>query len=250
MSVFEVVSKKSLSDVVFDQLRSRIVNHDLKAGDELPSERILCELLGVNRGAVREAMKRLQQAGLIHVRHGGGTKVLDYREEAGPELLASLLVTAEGQVDVAVARSIVRMRQVLSPEIAGDAAQHAHDDHTDQLDSIVEKMASSQQAAEGQLLAFEFWGVLVQGSSNIAYQLAFNSLRKAYQPIWELLTQVLEGGFTDLACFRQLAKLVREGDRDGAFSCARQYIDRSSADMCAFLDAYELHMQDTGQPIK
>lgn len=54
--MFEAVSKKSLSDEVFDQLSSRIVNHELKAGDELPSERILCELLEVNRGAVREAI--------------------------------------------------------------------------------------------------------------------------------------------------------------------------------------------------
>jgi GntR family transcriptional repressor for pyruvate dehydrogenase complex len=245
--MFEPVSKKSLSDVVFDQLSSRIVNHELKAGDELPSERILCELLQVNRGAVREAIKRLEQAGLIQVRHGGGTKVLDYSEEAGPELLTSLLIGADGQIHVNVARSIVRMRQVLSPEIAADAALNSNEEMAELLDAIVEKMEHSQQAIECQLLAFEFWGKLVQASGNIAYQLAFNSLRKAYQPILELLTQVMQGGFTDLASFRRLAKLVRDGDREPAFSCAKEYIDRSSSDIYTFLDAYERLAQPASQ---
>ncbi|MGB1580837.1 MAG: FadR/GntR family transcriptional regulator [Nevskiales bacterium] len=69
--MFEAVAKQSLSEAVFDQLRSRIIRGDLSAGDELPSERILCDMLGVNRGAVREGIKRLQQAGLVQVRHGG-----------------------------------------------------------------------------------------------------------------------------------------------------------------------------------
>ena len=73
--MFRAVSKQSLSDAVFDQLRERIMREDLKVGDELPPERLLCELLDVNRGSVREAIKRLQQAGLVQVRQGGPTTV-------------------------------------------------------------------------------------------------------------------------------------------------------------------------------
>src|SRR3546814_12639435 len=81
-------------------------------------------MLGVSRNAGREAIKRLQQARLVEVKHGGTTTVLDYRIEAGADLLPSLLFNREGQIQVDVARSIVRMRQVLSPEIAADAAVH------------------------------------------------------------------------------------------------------------------------------
>lgn len=72
------VRRQSLSDAVFDQLRDRIVSGAMRAGDPLPAERALCEALGVNRGAVREALKRLAQARLVAVQHGGASRVLDF----------------------------------------------------------------------------------------------------------------------------------------------------------------------------
>src|SRR3546814_17698089 len=71
--MFQVISKRSVSDEVFDQLCNRIVSRELKAGEDLPSERLLSEMPGVSRHAVREAIKRLQQARLVEVKHGGTT---------------------------------------------------------------------------------------------------------------------------------------------------------------------------------
>jgi GntR family transcriptional repressor for pyruvate dehydrogenase complex len=241
--MFQAISKRSVSDEVFDQLCHRIVNRDLKAGEELPSERLLSDMLGVSRNAVREAIKRLQQARLVDVRHGGMTTVLDYRIEAGADLLPSLLFDRQGRIQVDVARSIVRMRQVLSPEIAGDAAVHGREPTADQLDAIVDAMVDAVAPAELQRLAFEFWEVLVDGSANIAYRLAFNSLRKTYEPIWDLLTQMLGRDLQKLGAFRKLAVLVRQGDREGAMSCAAEYIDGSSNAIYQFLDLYEGHAQ-------
>ena len=137
--MFQQVQKRSVSDEVYDQLCSRIVSRELKAGEELPSERLLADMLGVSRNAVREAIKRLQQARLVDVKHGGLTTVLDYRSEAGAELLPSLLFDRHSNIQVDVARSIVRMRQVLSPEIAADAAKQKRPDIADQLDALVER---------------------------------------------------------------------------------------------------------------
>jgi DNA-binding FadR family transcriptional regulator len=237
--VFNAVSKQSLSDAVFDQLRSRILNEELQAGEDLPSERVLCELLSVNRSAVREAIKRLQQAGLVEVRHGGATQVLDYRQEAGPDLLSNLLVNTSGGIQVDVARSVVRMRQVLSPEIAADAASQQDPAVAESLTAICTRMAASDDVLTLQLLAFEFWDVLVDASKNIAYRLAMNSLRKTYGHIGGLLVQVMERELLDLASFEQLAKAVRCGQRQQAFDCAKAYIDSSSAAIYTVLDLLE-----------
>lgn len=237
--MFHAVSKQSLSDVVFDQLRDRIVRQELKAGEELPSERLLCELLDVSRNAVREAIKRLQQAGLVQVRHGGATTILDYRSQANPDLLPSLLMDSQGRIQVDVARSIVRMRQVLSPAIAADAAMHADPEIIARLDQLVARMARFDAAATRQELAFDFWELLVDGSANIAYRLAFNSLRKTYQPIWPLLTQMLQPGLQDLEAFQAILAAVRERRADDAAELARDYIDQSSAAINQFLDSYE-----------
>lgn len=237
--MFEAVNKQSVSDVVFDQLRDRIVNQELKAGEELPSERLLCDLLKVSRNGLREAIKRLQQAGLVEVRHGGATTVLDYKAVAGPELLPSLLVDAEGRILVTVARSILRMRQVLSPEIAADAAGHGGAAVAEQLDDLLKQMVSTDNPAQLQHLALRYWEILVVGSENIAYRLAFNSLRKTYHHIWGLLTQMLAGEFSDYDSFSKIAAAIRAGDRQAAFDCAKAYIDHNTAVIENFLDAYE-----------
>ncbi|MEC9363407.1 MAG: GntR family transcriptional regulator [Pseudomonadota bacterium] len=239
--MFQAISKRSVSDEVFEQLCNRIVSRELKAGEELPSERLLSEMLGVSRNAVREAIKRLQQARMVEVKHGGTTTVLDYRIEAGADLLPSLLFDRQGRIQVDVARSIVRMRQVLSPEIAGDAAVNGGPTTADRLDAIVDAMVVAVAPAELQRLAFEFWEVLVDGSGNIAYRLAFNSLRKTYEPIWDLLTKMLGRDLQKLGAFRKLAVMVRQGDRGGAMECAREYIDGSSNAIYQFLDLYEQH---------
>ncbi|WP_288363791.1 GntR family transcriptional regulator [uncultured Spongiibacter sp.] len=242
--MFKAIQKRSVSDEVFDQLRNRIVYQELKAGEELPSERLLSEMLGVSRNAVREAIKRLQQARLVEVKHGGMTTVLDYRREASDDLLPSLLFDQDGQIQVDAARRIVRMRQVLSPAIAADAAVNGGAVTADRLDALVDDMLAAVAPVDLQRLAFEFWEVLVDGSGNIAYRLAFNSLRKTYEPLWELLTQMLDRDLRKLDSFRGLAMLVREGKADEAAELARDYIDGSSDAINQFLDLYEQHTRN------
>ena len=85
--------RKSLGEGLFDELCRDIVQGRIEPGSNILPERKLSEARGLNRGAVREAMKRLAQMRLIHIVHGGGNRVNDWREEAGLELLAELLVT-------------------------------------------------------------------------------------------------------------------------------------------------------------
>ena len=47
------IDRRTLSDAVFDQLSREIVDGRMPAGELLPPERELVEVLGVNRGAVR-----------------------------------------------------------------------------------------------------------------------------------------------------------------------------------------------------
>ena len=101
------IDRRTLSDAVFDQLSREIVDGHMEPGALLPSERELVQVLGVNRGAVREALKRLAQRGLVQIQQGGGTRVLDYRQSAGLDLLGALMVRGDGEVDVRVARSVM-----------------------------------------------------------------------------------------------------------------------------------------------
>ena len=107
------IERNSVSDAVYDQLSREILEGRMLAGETLPAERALCQTLGVNRGAVREALKRLSQAGLVQVRHGGGATVLDFRETAGMDLLSGLLFSSDGSINMKVARSVIEMRAAI-----------------------------------------------------------------------------------------------------------------------------------------
>src|SRR3954468_19844821 len=85
-----VVRNLSLADQVFQQLASAILSSRYKPGQALPAERKLVETFKVNRHVVREALKRLEQIGLVRITQGGGTHVLDFTKHAGLDLLAMM----------------------------------------------------------------------------------------------------------------------------------------------------------------
>ncbi len=73
---FNPVSKKRVSEVIYDQIFEKISTKELKPGDRLPSERELAAQFGCGRPSVREALRMLQQDDLIAVdvgANGGAT---------------------------------------------------------------------------------------------------------------------------------------------------------------------------------
>ncbi len=67
---FEAIPRRKLRDGVLEQLLAAIERGAYRAGDELPSERELMATMRVGRPAVREAMIKLEQRGLIAIAHG------------------------------------------------------------------------------------------------------------------------------------------------------------------------------------
>jgi GntR family transcriptional regulator, transcriptional repressor for pyruvate dehydrogenase complex len=237
---FTTVRRQSLSESVYRQLRQKIVNQELAAGTELPSERALTVMLGVNRGAVREAIKRLQQAGLVAVRQGGNHVVQNYLEQGGLELLPALLVDADGHINAAVARSIMALRATLAPEVAAAAADKGGARLADRLDAVLADMrGTARDLPRLQECALAFWSLLVNASGNIAYRLAFNSMSKTYRSAWKLLTRVLEAEFRDLENMQALADAVRRRDRDSAHACAVRHVAIGTREMDKVLRTYE-----------
>lgn len=227
------IQKTSISEQVYLQLRKRILNRTLPTGAELPSERELAETLGVNRGAVREAIKRLQQARLVRVRHGGATMVENFEEEGGLELLPSLMSTAKGQVNLEVALGIIALRKAIAPAVAAHAALHGGEALAQRLRAIVQKMQAATELETLQQLAFEYWGHVVQGSGNVVFKLAFNSMNQTYLVAWHSLTQVMQEEFRDVATLAQLADAIGAGEHRRCEVLARQHIELGSRALTA-----------------
>ncbi len=72
------VERKTLTDAAQQELRFAITNGTYRPGSQLPTEAELCEMLGVSRTVVREALRSLEDEGLVIRRHGVGTFVRDH----------------------------------------------------------------------------------------------------------------------------------------------------------------------------
>lgn len=218
--VLKPVARRLLPDHVFDQLVEEVVEGDLSAGEALPSERRLAEVLGVSRPAVREAMQRLSQAGLVEVRHGGSTTVRDFRRYAGLDLLPRLLIRS-GEIDPHVGRSILQARQAVAPQVAALAAENSTPQAALALDAAVDALQAASGSAARQHAALAFWDAVVDAADSIVFRLLFNSLRTAYEPVIEALGPVMEAEVDNLAGYRALAAAVASADP----SAARQAAD-------------------------
>ncbi len=228
MDAFEPVRRTSLPGQVFDQLADRIVSGTMAPGALLPSERKLAELLGVNRGAVREAIRRLEQAGLVTTRHGGGSQVRDFRTSAGPELLPRLLFRG-GRVDTKVARGVLEMRNVLGPEIAARAATRAGDGARSMVADLAARMAEDAPLPALQDRSLALWDALVRATDNVAFELSFNALRAAYEPIARTLLTAMAPELRDAEGHRALGRAVERGEADAARRAAARILARSKA---------------------
>lgn len=224
--LLEPVLRQPLSDALYVQLKGKIIDGELKPGDRLPSERVLSQESGVNRGAVRESVKRLQQAGLVMVKQGGNHEVLDYRIHGNLELLPRLLINSKGAVDPKVVRDIMDMRSALAPEIAADAACLGGMALAEELNTILISMQGNQHdLAALQDGALKYWQALTIASGNIAFQLAFNSMRNSYQKAWDQLTWVMAREFRDLDNLQAIKTAVVQSDPEAARIAARAHVE-------------------------
>lgn len=68
----DLAEKTTLPQIVCERIKLYIVEHELKAGDKLPSVNQLIDMLKVSRSVVREALKMLETLGVLRIHAGGG----------------------------------------------------------------------------------------------------------------------------------------------------------------------------------
>ncbi len=232
------VQRRSVPDDVFDQVLAGVVDGELEAGEALPSERRLAEVLSVSRPAVREALQRMAQTRLLEVRHGGATTVRDFKRFAGLDLLPRLLVRA-GVLDATVARSILEARLVIGPGVAALAAERGGPGLAATLTATVDALAATDDDVERQLHALAYWDLVVDGADSLTFRLMFNSLRAAYEPAIEALSAVMAEEVGQVGAYRVLTAAIGEGDPDTARAAADRVLRPATASLLTALQSLQ-----------
>jgi GntR family transcriptional regulator, transcriptional repressor for pyruvate dehydrogenase complex len=252
--VIQPVRRRSVPDDVFEQLAAEVMAGILAPGEPLPSERRLAELLGVSRPAVREALQRLAQAGLVEVRQGDTTTVRDFRRHGGLELLPRLLILG-GDIDLAVARSLLEARRMIGPQVAALAARKlAKDaDRRSQVAGLlrteVRRLEASEDPIRRQVHALTYWDHVVDACDSIAFRLMFNSLRAAYEPALEAMATVMAAEVDQIETYETLAAALAAGDVLAAKAAAQELLEPVTDALISaieLLEATEDPAADTG----
>ncbi|MCL4183030.1 MAG: FCD domain-containing protein [Burkholderiaceae bacterium] len=151
---------------IIEQVRALLRQRKLRAGDRLPPERELSTLFAVSRNSVRQALRSLQEQGLLEIRKGsaGGAFVSSNGGGTVETVLADLF-----SLGTIRPQDLTEVRVLIGTEVVRLACQRAGDGDLDELEANV--AAAEQAVAQGDLarrteLNLEFHKLLGRMSCN------------------------------------------------------------------------------------
>jgi GntR family transcriptional repressor for pyruvate dehydrogenase complex len=168
------------------EIERLIVDKRLAAGHRLLSERELGGRFGVSRTVIREAVRALSAKGLLDVRTGDGTYVMDRSHASAAEALTRLLRLA-GARTPGQARAVYEVRRPLEIAIAALAAARAGAEDVEALRRWVETAARPGLDEAAYVEAdVQFHLTLAQATGNHLFVALLNSVRDLMSAIREI----------------------------------------------------------------
>jgi GntR family transcriptional regulator, transcriptional repressor for pyruvate dehydrogenase complex len=191
---------QGLAHDIVTTLTQRILLGQMAPGEKLPSESAIVGEYGVSRTVVREALSKLQAAGLVETRHGVGTFVLARDQRQGLHLNHDTAVSVRG---------ILELRLGLETQAAALAAlrrsevqlQHMRE----ALDDYQASLANNDSSVEPDV---RFHQLIAQATGNTYFTDVIQHLGNSVIPRTRINAE--ERGDTDLMKLGQLANLEHE----------------------------------------
>ena len=173
-------SQASRREAIAASLRADILRGRFRPGERLPAERDLAVRLGAHRSSVREALRSLEQLGLVSIRRGGGATVRALRE-ASLEVVPHLLVV-DGRLDRALLEQVLDVHELLVAGAARLAVERADDDARLRAHELLGRLADPAASDDAFLdAATALLDLIVEASGNLVLALA----RRAVNPLFE-----------------------------------------------------------------
>ncbi len=174
-------------------LIEEILDGRYRSGERLPSERDLSQRFDANRGAVREAMKRLEQIGLANIGPGGART--NPIELASLDVVGYLMARGESP-DAPLVEEILAVVGALVVTAAESALRVANDDQIEELRALVqplmEKPITSEAHSEARLALMH--GFMTIGGSLVVRIIA-RSLLEQFRPRMESIWPYAQDSF-------------------------------------------------------
>ncbi|MFD3191837.1 FadR/GntR family transcriptional regulator [Sedimentitalea sp. HM32M-2] len=225
--IFEPIHHDSVAEAVVHQIESMIVNGVLKEGTRLPSERELSELLKVSRPKLRDALKHLEDEGLLNVRHGEGSFIAPLTGTAlSPAFLDLYARHPQAFYDYLEYR---REQEAFAARLAAQRATAADKEILVAILKEMDRAAEAQDSEAAQIADINFHAAIVDASNNstLIHMMAsiYDLTKRGVFYNRKFLRQIQGTGRKLLQQHRDIANAIFDGDPQAAEKAARDHID-------------------------
>lgn len=214
-----VIKAQSPAGFAEEYIIESIWNGRFPPGSILPAERELSELIGVTRTTLREVLQRLARDGWLTIQHGKPTRVNNFWETSGLNILETLarldhdsvpqlidnLLSVRTNISIIFIRMAIRQHPEAAQQVLAQAAEV--DDHADAF-------------AE---LDYNIFRGLAFASGNPIYGLIINGMKGLYTRIGRHYFSNPAARRLALNFYHQLSHLCHDGAYDQVFELVRNY---------------------------
>jgi DNA-binding FadR family transcriptional regulator len=207
------LNRERLHGQIADSIQNMVGVGHLGLGDRLPSERDLAGLFGVNRSTVREAIRLLQQRGLVQMKSGSGTFVTDIPQSVIAESIERYCVLGSCSHN-----DLVSLRGVLEPEMAALAAERVTPQDLARLQDqtlLIEKALADQDQKQYEIADLGFHLALANATHNELIGAIFDGLQRTLRAWLEERSHTFHMG-RGARSHRAVFDAVEAGDPEGA----------------------------------
>jgi len=231
-----------LSEQLVTELESMILEEYPRPDLPLPKEDELAARFGVSRIVVREAMKILEDRGLVEVRAGRGTRTVARLPEKAKEALGRLF--KDQQVpSLADMEAMLELRQVLEEASAELAAVRATPEDLKEIERALEGMSNARPEPETIQADFDFHRTVAKASHNRYLECVLDPLMHVFLEQIKLTNSYSVG--TDL--HRHIFEAIRRGNRLAARQAVRRLMRDTRNHIRVAIRALENH---SGRPVQ
>lgn len=227
-----------MAEVVAHRIRARILSGELADGDVLPPQRDLTAEFGIGSPALREALRILENEGLLTIKRGNVGGAIVHRPTAHTAAHTLGMVLEADSVTLSDVADALRLLEPLCAELCAARPDRSETVVPELRNALESSIASMDDDLEVIRQSRRFHEAIAVGCGNQTLAMLVGVL----ESLWSFQEQTWARGASQAGAFPQrperteglkaharLLRLIEDGDAAGAAQAAREHLATSTA---------------------